>query len=67
MTGKVKWFNNEKGYGFIFGNLEEEDIFVHYSVIESKGFKTLNEGDDVEFECFESTKGLQASKVLKIS
>lgn len=66
MTGKVKWFNNEKGYGFIFGQ-EEEDIFVHYSVIDSKGFKTLEEGEKVEYECFKSNKGLQASKVLKLS
>ncbi len=66
MTGKVKWFNNEKGYGFIYGE-KEEDIFVHYSVIEQQGFKTLKEGDDVEYECFLSNKGLQASKVLKIN
>ncbi|GBD38250.1 MAG: cold-shock protein [Deltaproteobacteria bacterium] len=64
--GKVKWFNESKGYGFI----EQEngkDIFVHYSAIQSSGFKTLKEGDIVEFEVIEGPKGLQASKVVKVS
>ncbi|HEX3037216.1 MAG TPA: cold-shock protein [Thermodesulfobacteriota bacterium] len=63
--GKVKWFNESKGYGFI----EREggkDVFVHYSAIESQGFKTLVEGEDVEFEVVEGPKGPQASKVLKV-
>ena len=62
--GKVKWFNESKGYGFI----EREggkDVFVHYSAIQSQGFKTLVEGEDVEFELVEGPKGPQASKVLK--
>ncbi len=62
MTGKVKWFNNEKGYGFIeVENLD--DIFVHYSQILKEGYKTLNEGDIVEFKLVETVKGLQAKDV----
>ena len=64
--GKVKWFNESKGYGFI----EREggkDVFVHYSAIQSQGFKTLVEGEDVEFEVVEGPKGPQASKVLKVN
>ncbi len=63
--GKVKWFNESKGFGFI----EQEggkDIFVHYSAIQSSGFKTLTEGDVVEFDIIEGPKGLQASKVTKV-
>lgn len=57
MTGKVKWFNNEKGYGFIeCPNLD--DIFVHYSAINMDGFKTLNQGDEVSFKLIETIKGL---------
>lgn len=62
--GKVKWFNNQKGYGFI----ESEgggDIFVHYSVIKSDGFKTLNEGELVQYEVVEGPKGKQATNVTK--
>lgn len=62
MRGKVKWFNNEKGYGFIeCQNLE--DIFVHYSAIDKQGFKTLKEGDHVDFKLIETAKGLQAVEV----
>lgn len=62
MKGKVKWFNNEKGYGFIESeNLA--DIFVHYSVIKKDGFKTLSEGDIVNFRLIETPKGLQAQEV----
>ena len=62
MKGKVKWFNNEKGYGFIeCDNLS--DIFVHYSVIKKEGYKTLNEGDIVNFKLIETAKGLQAQDV----
>lgn len=62
MKGKVKWFNNEKGYGFIeCDNLS--DIFVHYSVIKKDGYKTLNEGDIVNFKLIETAKGLQAQDV----
>lgn len=64
MRGKVKWFNNEKGYGFIeCSNLE--DIFVHYSAINKEGFKTLNEGDLVDFKLIETAKGLQAVEVTE--
>jgi len=66
MTGIVKWFNNEKGYGFIQYK-EGNDIFVHYSMILSDGYKTLSEGDIVQFELIETDKGLQAIKVNKVS
>lgn len=61
--GKVKWFNEAKGYGFIEQS-EGSDIFVHYTAIEGEGFKTLKEGQQVEFEVRESDKGLQASRVV---
>jgi CspA family cold shock protein len=64
MHGKVKWFNNEKGYGFIeYENLE--DIFVHYSAIVKDGYKTLNEGALVNFKLVETAKGLQAIDVVE--
>ncbi len=62
ISSKVKWFNNEKGYGFIEYK-ENEDIFVHYSAIEEEGYKTLAEGQLVEFKLLETTKGLQAVNV----
>ncbi len=62
MKGKVKWFNGQKGYGFI--TMEDgKDVFVHYSNIEAKGFRSLEEGDEVEFEVTQGNKGLQADKV----
>lgn len=65
MLGKVKWFNQEKGYGFI--EVEgEKDVFVHYSAIQQEGFKTLKEGDNVEFEVVEGQKGPQAANVIVI-
>lgn len=65
MVGKVKWFNNEKGYGFI--ECEGlDDIFVHYSQILKSGYKTLNEGDQVNFKLIETSKGLQALEVLPL-
>lgn len=65
-VGVVKWFDNKKGFGFIEYDEREEDVFVHFSSIEGDGFKTLEEGDKVEFEVAESEKGLKASKVNKV-
>ncbi len=64
-TGKVKWFNASKGYGFIEQE-NGEDVFVHFSQIQEDGFKTLNEGQDVEFEITQGDKGLQAKNVVKL-
>ena len=63
--GTVKWFNEEKGFGFI-AQENGEDVFVHFSSIESKGFKTLADGDAVEFEVTQGPKGLAAKNVRKI-
>ncbi len=65
MRGRVKWFNNEKGYGFIEYK-ENEDIFVHYSAISQDGYKTLSEGQFVEFNLVETPKGYQALDVVVI-
>lgn len=62
-VGKVKWFNDSKGYGFIESE-EGEDLFVHFSEIQAEGFKTLSEGQTVEFEKAMGQKGPQASKVI---
>lgn len=65
MLGKVKWFNQEKGFGFI----EREggdDVFVHFSAIQEEGFKTLAEGQEVEFEIVEGPRGPQAANVVKL-
>ena len=64
MTGKVKWFNNAKGYGFI-GRDGGADVFVHYTAIVAEGYKTLQEGDSVEFEIVQGQKGPQAANVSK--
>ena len=61
-TGTVKWFNAEKGYGFI-SIQDEDDVFVHFSAIQSEGFKTLEEGQEVRFEVVQGAKGPQASNV----
>jgi len=63
--GTVKWFNNAKGYGFIQRE-SGEDVFVHHSSITAEGFKSLNEGDTVEFTVAKGPKGLQAQDVVKI-
>ncbi|WOV88999.1 cold-shock protein [Sporosarcina oncorhynchi] len=63
--GTVKWFNSEKGFGFI--EVEgEEDVFVHFSAIQGDGFKSLDEGQQVEFEVVEGNRGLQAANVTKL-
>lgn len=65
MTGNVKWFNNEKGFGFI--TIEDgEDVFVHYSAIQGDGFKTLEEGQAVEFDVVASERSDQAANVVKL-
>ena len=64
MKGTVKWFDNAKGYGFI-GRTDGPDVFVHFSAITSEGYKSLQEGDDVEFEIVEGKKGQQAANVRK--
>jgi CspA family cold shock protein len=64
-TGQVKWFNDAKGYGFITQE-GGEDVFVHYSAVQAQGFKSLAEGDTVEFEVTRGPKGLQAANVRKV-
>ncbi len=64
-TGKVKWFNADKGYGFIT-TPEGKDVFVHYSAIQTEGFRTLDEGQEVNFDIIESDRGPQAANVIKL-
>jgi len=66
MIGKVKWFSSEKGYGFIERE-DGSDVFVHYSAIQEEGFKTLTEGQQVEFEIVEGARGPQAANVIKLN
>lgn len=65
MRGTVKWFSDEKGYGFITPENGGEDLFVHHTGIEGQGFKSLNEGEIVEFETTQGRKGLQATNVRR--
>ena len=65
MIGKVKWFNETKGFGFIEPEGGGKDVFVHYSAIQDQGFKTLREGQDVKFEVTDGPKGPQAVNVTK--
>ena len=64
-TGVVKWFNNDKGYGFIKRNTGE-DVFVHHSSIQASGYRTLNEGERVQFDVKQGPKGLQAENVTRL-
>ena len=66
ISGTVKWFNNAKGFGFITRDGGEDDIFVHFRSIQGDGYRTLNEGQLVEFTLVEGPKGLQAEDVLKL-
>lgn len=65
MDGKVKWFNKDRGFGFIERE-DGDDVFVHYSEIQEEGFKTLVEDEPVEFEVVQGPKGLQAANVVKL-
>ncbi len=65
MQGKVKWFNAGKGFGFIETE-EGKDVFVHFSSIQSEGFKTLDEGENVEFDVVQGARGPQAANVVKL-
>lgn len=65
-TGKVKWFNESKGFGFIEQEDDGKDVFVHFSAIQDEGFKTLREGQEVSFDVVEGPKGPQATNVVKI-
>ncbi|MFJ3487303.1 cold shock domain-containing protein CspD [Pseudomonas sp. NPDC090202] len=63
LSGKVKWFNNAKGYGFIVEDGKSEDLFAHYSAIEMDGYKTLKAGQPVQFEIIQGPKGMHAVKI----
>ena len=65
LQGTVKWFNNAKGFGFITATDREDDIFVHFRSIQSEGYRSLDEGQEVEFKQVEGPKGLQAEEVSK--
>jgi len=67
VQGKVKWFNDKKGFGFVTSNEDDKDVFVHFSALNGDGFKTLNEGDEVEYEIISGPKGDQAANVTKLN
>ena len=66
LKGKVKWFNNTNGFGFLVGEGSDEDIFVHYSSIIEEGFKNLKEGQEVSYTLLKTPRGIQASEVKKL-
>ena len=65
-TGTVKWFNAEKGYGFLTNDNGTEDVFVHFSAIQGEGFKSLDEGQAVSYDLTEGARGMQAANVVKL-
>ena len=65
-TGKVKWFNDQKGFGFIASDQSGKDIFVHHTVIQAEGFRTLQDGETVEYEAEDGPKGMKASLVRRV-
>jgi len=67
MTGTVKWFNNAKGYGFVKADEKDEDVFVHFSAIDMDGYRTLKEGQKVQFEISQGPKGLHAARVNRLN
>ncbi|AYC35085.1 cold shock domain-containing protein CspD [Pseudomonas cavernae] len=67
LSGKVKWFNNAKGYGFILADGRDEDLFAHYSAIQMEGYKTLKAGQPVSFDIVQGPKGLHAVNISTIS
>jgi cold shock protein len=66
-TGKVKWFNDQKGFGFLTSENGAKDIFVHHSVIEGQGFRTLQDGETVEYEAEDGPKGMKATRVKRLA
>jgi len=67
MVGYVKWFNDEKGYGFIDIGDDDEDVFVHYTAIVEEGYRSLKQGEKVRFELYEGERGPQARNVVKVA
>jgi len=65
-VGKIKWFNDQKGFGFIADDNGGADVFVHYSIVQMEGFKSLKEGQPVEYEAETSEKGMKATKVVPV-
>jgi CspA family cold shock protein len=66
-TGKVKWFNDQKGFGFIASNNGGKDVFVHHTVIQADGFRTLQDGEVVEYEAEDGPKGMKATRVRRVA